>query len=264
MNQVIKIGDIDVNYRIDGEGPWLTLSHSLACNLEMWDPQRPVLSKYFKILRFDTRGHGKSGVSASPYSLDLLSQDVFELYKKLGIQKSHWVGLSMGGMIGQVFALQHPEMIASLVLADTTGRKADNAEIMWGDRAKIAQAQGMQALVDGTLNRWFTEPFKNNQPAVIEKISQDIKNTSVEGYAGCCHAIAKIDVLDQLHTLTCPSLILVGDQDQATTPEVGRQIHEHIKGSQFKIIQDAAHIANIEQPEQFNDALLNFLLPLIK
>ena len=122
----------------------------------------------------------------------------------------------------------------------------------------------MQALVDGTLNRWFTEPFKNNQPAVIEKISQDIKNTSVEGYAGCCHAIAKIDVLDQLHTLTCPSLILVGDQDQATTPEVGRQIHEHIKGSQFKIIQDAAHIANIEQPEQFNDALLNFLLPLIK
>jgi 3-oxoadipate enol-lactonase len=254
-----RIGDIDVHYTIEGEGPWITLAHSLACNVSMWDEQAALLSKNYRVLRYDARGHGKTTAPAGPYTLAQLADDVYGLFQHLGITRSHWVGISMGGMIGQTYALEHPGVFASMVLADTTSRRPPNADAMWGERIVLAQTQGMGALVEGTLARWFTAGFRASHPDVVAPIAAGILATPVNGFCGCCAAIAKIDTLDRLHEISCPVLVLVGEHDHGTPPEMARQIHANLPNSQFVLINDAAHIANIEQPAFFNRALMDFL-----
>jgi len=250
---------ITINYEIEGTGPWLTMSHSLACNLHMWDGQAALLAKEFKVLRFDTRGHGKSSAPAGNYTLDELAEDVKALFDALGIERTHWVGLSMGGMIGEAFALRHPGVFQSMVLADTSGRRPPGADKMWGERIRLAQDQGMDALVEATLGRWFTEPYRIARKDVMARIAQDIRATPVAGFAGCCHAISKIDLLDSLKEIKCPVLVMVGEHDHGTPPAMARAIHENLPGSQLKIIPSAAHLSNIEQPGVFNEALIGFL-----
>ena len=254
-----RIGDIDVHYTIEGEGPWITLAHSLACDSSMWDEQADLLSKNYRVLRYDTRGHGQTSAPPGPYTLTQLADDVHGLFQHLGITRTHWMGISMGGMIGQTYALEHPGTIASLVLADTTSRRASNADVMWGERIAMAQAQGMSALVDDTLARWFTASFIVRQPEVVARTASGILATSVNGFCGCCAAISKIDTLDRLHEITCPVLVMVGEEDHGTPPAMARQIHDHLPNSQFVLIKDAAHIANIEQPGVFNHALMAFM-----
>ena len=156
----IKTNGIETNYTVEGEGPWLAMSHSLACNLSMWDDQVKLLARRFKVLRYDTRGHGASGSPKGPYTLDQLADDVKALFDGLGIQRAHWVGLSMGGMIGQTFALKYPGVFQSMVLADTTSRRPPNAEQMWSDRVKTAREKGMEGVREGTLARWFTDSYR--------------------------------------------------------------------------------------------------------
>ena len=254
-----RIGDIDIHYTIEGQGPWVTMSHSLACDISMWDAQAKLLAPHFTVLRFDTRGHGQSSATAGPYSMDMLAGDVHGLLQHLKIDHTHWVGLSMGGMIGQAYALAHPGVFSSLVLADTTSRRPPNAAQMWGDRIKLAHEKGMTALVEGTLSRWFTEPYRQREPAMMARIGQGIANTPVNGFAGCCAAIAEVDYLDRLKEIKAPALVIVGDQDHGTPPEMAKLIHENLPGSEFLVIKDAAHIANIEQEAVFNQALLGFL-----
>jgi 3-oxoadipate enol-lactonase len=255
----IKTNGIDIHYEIAGEGPWVTLSHSLACNLHMWDDQMAALTQRYKVLRFDTRGHGQSGAPPGPYSLGQMADDVKGLLGALGIQRTHWVGLSMGGMIGETFALKYPGVFRSMVLADTTGRRPPDAHKMWDDRIRLAQEKGMEALIEGTLARWFTEPYRIAHPDVMARIGGAIRATPVAGFAGCCQAIADIDVLDRLNEIKSPALVMVGDQDQGTPPEMARQIHENLPGSELLIIPSAAHLSNIEQAAVFNQALLGFL-----
>lgn len=256
-----RIGDIDVHYTIEGggEGPWITLAHSLACDLSMWDEQAALLSQNYRVLRYDTRGHGKTSAPTGPYTLAQLADDVHGLFQHLGITRTHWVGISMGGMIGQTYALKHPGVFASMVLQGTTSRRPPNADAMWGERIVMAQTQGMGALVESTLARWFTAPFRANHPEVVASIAAGILATPVAGFCGCCAAIAKIDTLDRLDEITCPVLVMVGEHDHGTPPEMARQIHSHLLNSQFVLIKDAAHIANIEQPAFFNGALMEFL-----
>lgn len=259
-----NINGIEINYEIAGEGPWVALSHSLACNLHMWDEQMDVLTKRYKVLRFDTRGHGQSSAPPGPYTLEQLADDTHGLLAALGIARTHWVGLSMGGMIGEAFALKYPGVFQSMVLADTTGRRPPDAEKMWGDRIRTVQEQGMAALVDSTLARWFTEPYRNAHKDVMARIGGYIRTTPVAGFAGCCQAIATIDVLDRLKEITCPALVMVGDQDHGTPPEMARQIHANLPGSELCIIPSAAHLSNVEQPEAFNEAMLGFLAKVVK
>ena len=254
-----KTNGIELNCVIEGEGPWLTLSHSLACNLTMWEPQMQVLTKNFKVLRFDTRGHGASSAPEGAYTLEQMADDVHGLFAELGIKRTHWMGLSMGGMIGETYALKYPGVFQSMVLADTTSRRPPNAEQMWGERVRMAREQGMEALVEGTLSRWFTEPYRQTHPQVMERIGNDIRSTPVAGFAGCCDAIAKIDVLDRLQEIDCPALVIVGDQDHGTPPEMARQIHAKLRGSELLIIPSAAHLSNVEQPVVFNQAVTRFL-----
>jgi 3-oxoadipate enol-lactonase len=255
----VKANGIDINYEIEGEGPWLTMSHSLACNLHMWDPQMPVLTKKFKVLRFDTRGHGQSSAPAGEYTLELLADDLKGLLDAPKIKQTHYAGLSMGGMIAQAFALKYPGVFQSMVLADTTSRRPPNAGQMWGERIQNAQTKGMGALVQGTLERWFTEPYRNSRKDVMEKIGNDIRNTPVNGFVGCCHAISKVDYLDRLKEIKVPALIIVGEQDHGTPPEAARVIQQNLPGSELKVIPSAAHISNVEQAQVFNDSMLGFL-----
>lgn len=254
-----RIGENDLHYQIDGEGPWLTLSHSLAASNAMWEAQLPALTPHFKVLRIDTRGHGRSSAPPGPYTLDGLADDIHGLFRELGVARSHWLGLSLGGMIGQTFALRYPGVLSSLVLADTTARGAPNAAAMWSERMALARSQGMHALTAVTLSRWFTDPFRNAKPELMASVAAMIEATPVEGYAGCCAAIAQLDLLDQLPRLNLPALVIVGEEDLGTPPAMARALHEQLAGSELLVLRSAAHISNIEQPELFNTAVLDFL-----
>lgn len=255
----IKANGININYEIEGEGPLVTMSHSLACNLHMWDDQMAVLRKKFRVLRFDTRGHGQSDAPAGEYTLEQLADDAKGLLDALKIKQTHWVGLSMGGMIAQAFALKHPGVLQSVVLADTTSRRPPDAAKMWGDRIATAKEKGMGALVDSTLARWFTEPYRNSRKDVMERIAKDIRGTPVNGFVGCCHAISKVDYLDRLKEIRIPALVMVGEHDHGTPPEAARAIQQNLPGSELKIIPSAAHLSSIEQSKIFNDAMVGFL-----
>ena len=255
----VKVNGLTVNYEIAGSGPWVTLSHSLACDLHMWDEQMDALTKKYQVLRYDTRGHGRSEAPAGAYTLEQLADDVHGLLGALGIRQTHWAGLSMGGMIGQTFALKYPGIFTSMVLADTTSRYPAEAAPVWADRIQTAQSKGMAAIVDGTLARWFTEPYRKSNPPAVARVGASIRATPVAGFVGCCHAIPTINVTQRLQEITCPTLVIVGEQDPGTPVAMAREIHDAKPGSELVIIPSAAHLSNIEQPQAFNAALLGFL-----
>lgn len=256
-----RIGDHDIHYQVDGDGPWLTLSHSLAVGSDMWAPQLAALTPHFRVLRIDARGHGGSSAPTGPCTLEDLADDVRALYRLLGVEDSHWLGLSMGAMIGQTFALKYPGVLTRLVLADSTARAAPNAQAMWGERIALARARGMHGLVDMTLARWFTEPYRAANPEAMARVATLIESTSVEGYCACCAAVAAVDVLDRLADIDVPALVIVGEQDQATPPRMSRDMHAMLAGSELLVLPNAAHLSSIEQSDAFNAAVLSFLLP---
>ena len=254
-----RIGDIEMHYEVSGNGPWLTLSHSLAANMGMWDAQVAVLNQHFTVLRYEIRGHGQTQATEGDYSLAQLADDAHGLLKHLGVTRTHWIGLSLGGMIGQVFAIRHLDCMDHAVIADSTGQAAPNAATMWGERAALARAQGMAALAQPTLSRWFTDPYREKHPDVMAKIGHMIETTSVAGYAGCCAAIGVINNHEGLQQLHTPALILVGDQDLATPPAASEQIHQHWPHSKYTVLKDAAHLSCVEQADAFNHAVMTFL-----
>jgi 3-oxoadipate enol-lactonase len=161
-------------------------------------------------------------------------------------------------MIGQAFALKYPGVFQSVVLADTTSRRPPDAAKMWGDRITTAREKGMDALVESTLARWFTEPYRNSRKDVMARIADGIRATPVAGFTGCCHAISKVDYLDRLKEIQVPALVIVGEHDHGTPPEAARVIHQNLPGSELKIIGSAAHLSNVEQAQVFNEALSAF------
>lgn len=258
----IHANGIDIHYDIAGSGPWLTLSHSLACDLSMWDSQMAALTPHFRVLRFDTRGHGQSSAppdSEEAYGWDRLSGDVLGLLDGLGITRTHFAGLSMGGMIGQHVALRAPQRIDRLVLADTSSRYPPAAIPLWVERIRLVQEKGMEALVDSTLERWFTAPFRAAHADVVGRIAGLIRTTPPAGYTGCGRTIPTLNITQRLNELTHPTLVIVGAEDGGTPPAMAREIAEAIRGARLEIIPDAAHLSNIEQPEVFNRLLLEFL-----
>jgi 3-oxoadipate enol-lactonase len=259
-----KSNGIDLYYEIHGARgddscPWLVLSHSLACSVAMWTPQLAEFARRYRVLAFDTRGHGSSDVPAGPYTLDQLSDDLRGLLNALGITATHFAGLSMGGMIGQDFALRHRGIFKSLTIADSTSRWPSEAVDLFAGRVKTALAQGMEPLVKPTLERWFTSAFHNSHPAEVAKIGDAIRATPVAGYAGCSHAIPRINTTARLKEIDCPILVIVGKEDPGTPLAMSEEIHANAPGSDLVVLENAAHISNIEQAANFNRALANFL-----
>jgi 3-oxoadipate enol-lactonase len=256
-----RTNGIETYYELHGkEGlPWLVLSHSLACSVRMWDEQIAAFRDRYRILAYDTRGHGGSDAPAGAYTLELLADDLKALLDHLRIARAHYCGLSMGGMIGQTYALKYPATFATLTLADTTSRIPAEALPVWQERIRTAESQGMQPLVEPTLARWFTEPYRKAQPQTMRRIGDLIGSTPVAGYAGCCHAIPKINLTSRLKEIRSPILIIVGEDDPGTPVAVSKEIHENAPGSKLVVLPRAAHLSNIEQSGGFNRALDEFL-----
>lgn len=258
----IEVNGHRVNVVLEGpEGaPVVTLSHSLAAHLDMWRPQMPALSERFRVLRYDVRGHGGTPPAAGVFSLRDLAADVQGLLAALGIRRTHFVGLSMGGMIGQQLAVDHPELLESLVLADTLSVYGPEKQAMWQERIAAASGpEGMEPLVEPTINRWFTEPFRTANPGVMDWVRGMIRATSPEGFIGCCRALMALDLTAKLPQVQIPTLVLVGRQDPTTPVSGSEVITNALPDARLVVIEDAAHISNVEQPEVFTQHLMEFL-----
>jgi 3-oxoadipate enol-lactonase len=252
-----KVNGIETNYEIHGAqgAPWLTFSHSLACSLRMWDGQVEAFKDRFRILLYDTRGHGESEAPKGPYTLDMLAEDLRQLLDQLNIKKTNYVGLSMGGMIGQVLVLTDPGLFDRVVLADTGHTQTPETRKQWEERIATAETKGMEPLVQPTIERWFTKDFRDKP--IVKKIADLIRSTPVPGYVGCCHAISKLNTTARLKQIKRPVLAIAGEQDAAAPGT--RYIGENVPGARLVMLAGAAHIANIEQAEAFNRALREFL-----
>jgi 3-oxoadipate enol-lactonase len=255
----VKVNGVDLAYHFDGpaNGRVVMMSNSLMSDHTMWDITIPALTDRYRVLRYDTRGHGSSGTTPGPYSIGMLADDAVGLLDALRIQQVHFIGLSMGGMIGQQIGARYPDRVYSLSLCDTASEMPPRS--MWEERLAIARSQGIPGLLDGTIQRWFTNPFIARDPQSIDRVRRMISLTGVEGYIACASAVRDMAQTTMLLQVKAPTLILVGRYDPACTVEQATVLHRMIDGSQMVVIENAAHLANIEQPEAFNRALRAFL-----
>jgi 3-oxoadipate enol-lactonase len=256
-----RVNDVVIHYEIEGPGdaPLVTLSHSLATSFELWDLQLPVLRGEYRILRFDTRGHGSSSAPAGPYTMEMLAADVIGLLDHLAIRRTHFVGISMGGMIGQVLACRYPDRLKKLVLCDTTARVPPEMTPVWEERIRTAETEGMKALAEQTLERWLSGEFRRNQPEITDRMRKMILLTPVSGYVGCSRAISTFDVSHELSKVSTPTLIITGEKDETTPVGAAEAIQRQIEGSELVIMSGAMHLSNIEAAEPFNRKLRSFL-----
>ena len=257
----LNANGILVNYKSSGrEGaPVVVLSHSLGSSLVMWEPQLTALEPHFRILRYDTRGHGGSEAVAGQYSFELLAEDMVGLLDGLGLSKIHFIGLSMGGMIGQFVVLNHPDRFWSLILCDTAALTPKESQPMIQERIDTVREKGMTPLMEPTMERWFTPSFLCLNSQMLSLIRKQFLGTPVAGYIGCTEAIRKLNYLDRLSEIEVPTLIMVGEDDPGTPVSASKAMHERILESKLSILPSARHLSNVEQPQAFNETLVSFL-----
>lgn len=255
----VRVNDIDIHYVIAGSGPCVTLAHSLATDLTLWDDVAAALAPHFTVLRYDARGHGWTSAPEGPYDFPMLVGDLVGLLDALKIERTHFVCLSMGGMLGQHFALAKPERLDRLAIVSSTSRVPPEGKPMWDERIAIARAQGMQAHVESTLARWFTAPYRQSHPEVMARVGALVAATPVAGFAGWGAAICTLDVTQQLSAVRAPTLVICGADDPGTPPAANAAIAAAIPGARLEIIPHASHQLVIEQAETFNRLLRDFL-----
>lgn len=252
---------ITINYKLDGrEGaPVLVFSNSLATSLAMWDDQVARLKDRYRILRYDNRGHGGTPTTPGPYTIGLMAQDLLGLLDALGIDKVHFCGLSKGGMIGQWLGINAPERVNKLVLSNTASY-FPNKE-MWRERIDMATNEGIPAIAEASLRRWFTPGYHERADTrpKIDWARSFILETDRDGYLAASVAIRDMDFRDELKQIPIPTLVIIGEKDPATIPEYGELIAASIPGAKSFVVPDAAHLSNIEQPDVFTKALVDFL-----
>lgn len=237
--------------------PVLLLSNSLSSDMTMWDDQVPRFEEHFRVVRYDARGHGKTRASPAPYTIERLGRDALAVLDALRIEHAHFCGLSLGGMVGMWLATYAGERLSRIVLSNTSAHMGPPS--LWDGRIALAREGGMEATVEATVNRWFPSAFHQRAPQTIERMRAMIRRTSVEGYVGCCEAIRDMDQRRSIRAIRTPTLVVIGANDPATTPEAGQEIQRAIPGSTVARL-DAAHISNVEQPDAFTSTVLRFLL----
>lgn len=262
----ISANGIKTHYELSGkkDGPVVMLSHSLASSLKMWEPQMETLRSHYRVLRYDTRGHGQTETTPAPYTLELLEKDALGLLDQLGIEQVHWIGLSLGGMIGQAIALDHPRRLQGLALCNTTSIIPPEAQPIWDERIEGVRTIGMTSQREATMERWFTPSFLKTNPPILNLIQEEFLATPPEGYIGCASAIRRLNYLNRLQEISLPTLILAGDDDQATPVSASRAMHERIRNSTLVVFPSTRHLSNVEQAEAFNRHLLEFLRSVVK
>ena len=255
---VIDADGCPLHVEIDGphDAPTLMLSNSLGTNLHMWDAQVAAFTEQFRLVRYDRRGHGKSGAPPGPYNMERLGRDALAILDALGLDRVHWCGLSMGGMVGQWLGANAPHRIAKLILSNTSSYYPDKAP--WNERIEIVRDKGIAAVADRVLALWFTPDFRARETSVIARMKEILQATPVEGYVACCAAVRDMDHRDLLGKITVPTLVIAGRHDPATTVQAAEYIRSRVPGAALTVL-DTAHIANVEQPGEYADIVLGFL-----
>ncbi|MGY4711610.1 3-oxoadipate enol-lactonase [Mycolicibacterium sp. CBM1] len=244
---------VEVHAVVTGTGPAVVLSNSLGSSHRMWDAQVAELEKHFTVVRYDTRGHGKSPVPEGPYSIAELADDLVALLDRLDLARAHLVGLSLGGMTVMHLAARNPDRVNRIGLL-CTGAQLPPASA-WTERAATVRAQGTTAVAASVVARWFTDGYAGDRAYWQQMVSA----TPAEGYAGCCEAIAEADLRQQLRFITAPTLAIAGADDPATPPARLVEITEAIPDSRLLVVDGAAHLANAQQPGVITAALIDHL-----
>lgn len=256
----LAVRGVAVAYEVQGtSGPWVTFSHSLGCTRHMWRRQIDTLAGRHRVLSYDLPGHGDSGAASEPGSLGDLAADVCALMDHLAIETSHFVGISIGGMIGQTLAIDSPSRVASLVLANTTAYMAPPAVQLWEQRITLARDKGLAGIAQASLERWFPEAFRVAHPELLAEMVQVFSHTSVQGYVSCSQAIMGLDTRQSLSRIRCPTLVIGGTEDPGAPAEALSLMSQGIRGSELTLLQGAGHLSSIDAADEFTSALTRFL-----
>ena len=255
---VIDADGCPIHVAVEGPdgAPVLMLSNSLGTNLHMWDDQMPAFTRHFRVVRYDSRGHGQSGAPHGEYTIERLGRDALAVMDALGLEQVNWCGLSKGGMVGQWLGTNAPQRVGRLVLCNTAAHMAPAD--LWNQRIAAVTANGMAPLVESVVERWFTKAFREKAPQAVDRIRQMLLTTPPHGYAGCCAAVRDMDQRETIRSITAPTLVIGGRQDPATPLAAAELIQKRIPGARL-VVLEAAHLSNIEQPAEFTAAVLEFL-----
>lgn len=240
-------------------GPWVVMSHSLGCCQDMWDIQTQYLSRSHRVLTYDLPGHGGSDASGRQGSLELLAQDLFDILDKFNIERAHFVGISIGGMIGQVAALAQPDRFYSLVLANTSCKMPETTHPDWLVRINKARNEGVGSLAMPSLERWFTADFRATNPAVIERLAQQFAKTTTAGYVECCEAIMGLSTQERLSAIKMPTLVIAGSKDLGAPVIAAEALKSQLQHGTLEVIGDAGHLSCIDHSNEFNRLVATFL-----
>jgi 3-oxoadipate enol-lactonase len=259
----VRVAGANLFTRVDGgeraDAPWIVLSNSLAADHTMWDPQVPLLASRYRVLRYDTRGHGQSDAPEGPYTLPMLVGDVVGLLDHYGIEKATFMGLSLGGMTGLGLAIAHGDRLHKLVCCDARADAPESFVKGWDERLAVVEKHGLNGILQGTLERWLVPSFRTAHPEVVAHVERMILETAVTGYRGCAEALKRLDYLKDLARIAVPTLFLVGAQDLAAPADAMRRMAEAVPGAKLVIIPDAAHLPNLDNITAFNEAVSGFL-----
>ncbi|SFP72727.1 3-oxoadipate enol-lactonase [Amycolatopsis arida] len=249
-----------VHHRVDGPagGEVVVLSNSLGTDLRMWEPQvAPLVAAGFRVVRYDTRGHGRSPVPPGPYGVPALAADVLALLDRLDVPAAHVVGLSLGGMTGMWLAAHAPDRVRRLVLCCTSARPGNAGT--WRERAARVRAEGMARVAGESVARWCTAEWRAAHPGLARGLREMAAATPAEGYAACCAALSDVDLTADLGAITAPTLVISAAADHALPPEHGRLVADAVPGARFAVIERAAHLGSYERPEAFTRLITEHL-----
>ncbi|SDP50667.1 3-oxoadipate enol-lactonase [Ralstonia sp. 25mfcol4.1] len=249
---------VRIHYQLDGDAslPVLVLSNSLGTNFDMWQPQMAELTKHFRVLRYDTRGHGQSAVTEGPYRIAQLGGDVIALLDHLGLQRVHFCGLSMGGITGMWLALHHADRLHKLVLCNTAAYIGPPEN--WTNRAAAVERDGVASIAAAVVDKWLTPDFAAQQPALVQHLRAMLGAIDARGYAANCLAVRDSDLRNEIGRITTPTLVIAGSGDIPTPPADGRYLADTIPGAQYVELY-AAHLSNLQQADAFSQAVVKFL-----
>lgn len=237
----------------------VVLSHALGCDLTMWDALANALALDHRVIAYDHRGHGSSDATDALYSMAELADDAARLLRELDTGPVVWVGLSMGGMVGQELALRHPTLVRGLVLANTTSGYPEAAQAVWEQRIATVRAQGIEAIADAVMGRYFHDAFRAQKPGTVSRFRRRVVSTDPVGYVGCCNAVGKVDTTARLGSIAVPTLVIAGELDQGTPVAMSQALADAIPGARLVVLPEASHLSAIEQPQAFQDAVVGFV-----